>query len=461
MSNRIRPRYLLAALVLLAGCGIWAVAIDAGNDRLAAILAGAAVCTSLCLGPRLLGYPLLSPPMLYLSVFALFHLGMALPWALGLYEGVLPRWFLSNRLSPALALVALAATSYVAGLLLISRPPLEERPGPVYTNRFFFWSGMAIYAAGSIMFFLGVDSLGGQRFFDAGYGETYRLAAQFDPRFFGTSFTIVPIGLYLAAASFERRGAAFVFAITLLWVCGIFFLGFRGFALIPGLVVLALVRQRGYRSPAWLNVGVLLLVLVAIPAARAVRDQGVRRRSLDRTWQRIHLLDGVIEMGGSLRPLVHTIHYVENEPWRWGKTYWQSFETVWPNLARRWEGGRYIALQDLPPNHWLTAQAEPDMYRHYGGLGFSAVAEPYMNFGVPGVLLYFCALGALLARAARFHSTRPVRLAAWAMVLGPLLWTTRNSFEIFFRPAIWGLLIVAALRFASGLVPYRHARAGS
>ena len=47
------------------------------------------------------------------------------------------------------------------------------------------------------------------------------------------------------------------------------------------------------------------------------------------------LLDGVVEMGGSIRPLVHTLQYVEDEPYRLGRTYWQSLATVWPNLAAR------------------------------------------------------------------------------------------------------------------------------
>ena len=232
---------------------------------------------------------------------------------------------------------------------------------------------------------------------------------------------------------------------------GIFVLGFRGFALIPGLMVLALLDRRGYRAPRWLQLALAAAVLLAIPMARAIRDEGLGRGSLEAAWGEVHPLSGVVEMGGSLRPLVQTLLYLEGQPWRWGRTYWQSLGTIWPNLAQTWEGGRYIALQDLPPNHWLTAQADPEMYRNHGGLGFSAVAEPYMNFGTPGVLLYFWCLGALLTRAAAFHSARPLPLAASAMVLGPLLWTTRNSFEIFFRPAVWGLLVVLAGWLASAL----------
>jgi hypothetical protein len=451
MTSLHRFRRLLSMLAIVAGIGLRLALLAIDDDRTSALAAGALllVCLFVCL--RFLRLWLLTPPMLYLCVFSLFHLGMAVPWALGIYAEKLPDWFLYNRLTPALALVTLATASYCSGLLYSCRPNFEVLVEPAYANRFLFACGLFVYLAGGAMFFFGIQPLGGWRFFDAGYSETYRLAAEFDPRFFGTSFTLVPIGLYLAAAAFPRRWMPVAVCITAIWVGGIFFLGFRGYALIPGLVVLCVLRQRGYRAPAWTNAALACIVLVAIPIARNVRDRGLHQRSMEPFSAGVHPLAGIVEMGGSLRPLVHTLRYLESESWRWGKTYWQSLGTVWPNLAPRWEGGRYIALQDLPPNHWLTLQAEPEMYRNYGGLGFSAVAEPYMNFGVPGVILYFWGLGSLLGWAAGRRSRRPVRLAAWAMALGPLLWTTRNSFEIFFRPAVWGLIVVGAAWLASSL----------
>lgn len=450
-------RCQLALLVIAATLGWWALTRAVADDRVSALAAGAALTLALVVCLKFLHQSLLSPAVLYLGVFGLFHLGLVVPWALGLYGQPLPPWFLTNRLTPALALVVLAIGFYLAGVLWTAQPP---PPVPaVYTNSLLFHSGVAIYLAGCVLFVLGIRSFGGARFFDVGYSETYRLAAQFDPRMFGTSFTVVPIGLYLAVASFPLRRRAVVQAMTLAWVAGIFFLGFRGYALIPGLVALALLRERGCRLPRWGAAALVAVVLVAIPAARAVRDAGVRQRTLDGIPARLHPLDGVTEMGGSLRPLVHTLRYLETESWRWGHTYWQSLQTVIPNLAPRWQGAPYIPLDQLPPNHWLTAQAEPGMYLQYGGLGFSAVAEPYMNFGTAGVAAYFLLLGALLGRAAGFGSGRPATLALWAMVLGPLLWTTRNSFEIFFRPAVWGLLTVWLLRLAEPMLRVSYARA--
>src|ERR1700730_19324688 len=82
-------------------------------------------------------------------------------------------------------------------------------------------------------------------------------------------------------------------------------------------------------------------------------------------------------------------------------------------------------------------------------MGFSAVAEPYMNFGIPGVLGYFLLLGYLLVRLDHISIKSPYALACWALVLGPLLWTTRNDFANFFRPAVWGLCCLGVIRLLS------------
>ncbi len=69
-----------------------------------------------------------------------------------------------------------------------------------------------------------------------------------------------------------------------------------------------------------------------------------------------------------------------------------------------------------------------------------------MNFGPAGVAVYFLLLGFALVRAGSFVAGRPTRLALLAVVLGPLLWTTRGSFDSFFRPAVWGVLCVLGAR---------------
>jgi hypothetical protein len=81
-----------------------------------------------------------------------------------------------------------------------------------------------------------------------------------------------------------------------------------------------------------------------------------------------------------------------------------------------------------------------------------------MNFGVPGVAVYFFFLAALLVAAYRGDAAQPTRLALWAVVLGPLLWTVRNDFHGFFRPVLLGIACLAAARLLTNSLPFALSR---
>jgi hypothetical protein len=103
-------------------------------------------------------------------------------------------------------------------------------------------------------------------------------------------------------------------------------------------------------------------------------------------------------MGMSLRLLVETVDVLSPKDFRLGKTYWTGIKGIVPNLALHWESSSTDTESevDLPPNHWITSIVDPWAYKNYGGIGFSAVAEPYMNFGLTGVIVYFLGLSFLL-----------------------------------------------------------------
>jgi hypothetical protein len=94
----------------------------------------------------------------------------------------------------------------------------------------------------------------------------------------------------------------------------------------------------------------------------------------------------------------------------------------------------------------------PWAYAAFGGLGFSAVAEPYLNFGVLGVAGYFFLLGATLGWLDRALTRGPSRrfLAITAVVFMPLLVTVRNDFHNFLRPAAWGAAVVVLVEQVHG-----------
>ena len=438
----------------LAGIALLITAQVHDDDRVSSIAAAAVfgLCWWFC--KRALRLDWLSPAMIYLLVFGVFHLGLVVPWALGIHSIALPDWLVRYSVTPALTLVMVALLCYQAGACLgvsrrtgvVSRDP---RRSTQRYNVLLYQVGLAIACAGLLFLVLGIHSIGVQRFLQASYIDTFRLVREHDPRLFTTSLTLAPIGFYLAAACAPMRRLRWIVALIAGWTVLIMFIGFRSFSLVAFATCLMILRKRRFHLSAQVYLLGLLGFLVAIPVVRSMRNTGLANRSITEAIREFKPLAAVEEMGGSLEPLVYTLRLMENESFRWGKTYWQALKRVAPNLSLQCQGGAYMPLEDLPPTHWVTRLAAPWKYAHYGGIGFSGVAEPYMNFGVGGLIVYFVLIAMALVSVERLDCSNPVRLAMWGAMLGPLLLTTRGSFDSFFRPAIWGLVIVLASRVLS------------
>ena len=439
------------ALSLAAHCGLWALARGAGDDRTAAFAAMASCAVAALSGLGSLGLHPLSPAMLYLWTLTAFHLGLAAPWALGLVGARTPLWLLAHRLDASLALLIVAYGCYQIGLTVavLRRPAQRAGAQPLSHNTPMYVCGLAVAAGGVALLVAGAWVIGIDRLAEATYFESYRLTQTYDPRLFISSLQVFPMGLYLAAAAAPARRMRWVGAIGFCWLLIVFALGYRGFALAPAATMLAVLHKRGVRLPRAAWAAGLAALLIAVPAARSLRENPLGKRSAEDLAVEFHPLAGLEEVGNSLRPLVHTLELMENEPYRWGYTYWQAIEMVLPNLALEWESGGYVPVEKLPPSLWMARLAAPWHYYHGGGLGFSAVAEPYMNFGVAGVVVFFALLGAALVWCDRLDGLRPARVALWAMALGPLLWTARNASTVFVRPAVWGALLVLAAYLVS------------
>jgi hypothetical protein len=442
-------------LLALLWAGCWLLLRSGASSATVALASGGLWLVAIALAVKALRLDPFSPAMIYYYLLGLFHLGLAVPWALGVETSQTPLWLTTNDLNPALAMVIVAVASYYFGAAAAAwfgRRAGSIPPGgsPVRCyNDILCAAGLSIVALGLLAFFGGIQLLGLERLLRSDYHETYTLASHYDPRLFATSMTFVPMGLYLATASARRGILPWVLGAGVVWGGCILFLGFRGYVLVPAITIFAVLHKRGVRLPRAAYVAALPALLAILPLVRAVRAERLADRGMPAGWSIRAPLLAVEEMGGSLRALVHTIQFLDTEPLRWGQTYWQALRSAVPNLALEWQGGEYLPVEQLPPSHWLTLQAAPEAYRAHGGLGFSAIAEPYMNFGPPGVAAYFFLLALALVGVYRFDVSRPTRLAVWAVVLGPLLWTVRNDFHGFFRPVVLGLASIAFVRLVA------------
>jgi oligosaccharide repeat unit polymerase len=438
----------------LASLVVWQIHSQA-KDSVLAVTAGVLFLASIALSRYTLGLAFTAGPMLYLALFGLFHLGLVVPWALRLYDvGRMP-WFAAYGLSPAIILIIYALLAYQFGLIVAyGRGKPSEKAISAddvrLENPKMFAVGMLLFVSAAVMFFIGLIQLDPVGYYRLTYSDTFRLRAESDPRLFGTGITIALIGLCLAMAGAAKDRVRLVFLCAALWVLPLFYIGFRGPALIVGLIVCTIATKKGLKFPRWAPWVSAVLILVAIPVMRQAREDPLNDRSFTSSLREFNILDGPAEMGGSIRPLIEVEALIGSANYRYGKTYLVGLKGVVPNLALRWEAPATEAIEDLPPSHWLTAVVDPWTYRNYGGMGFSAVAEPFMNFGVAGVLAYFFLIAVLLTRLDQTSIRNAYALASWALVLAPLLWTIRNDFANFFRPVVWGLLCLGLIWLFSG-----------
>jgi len=451
-SGSLRPVFF-AGWACLGLVAVWEIQMRMGDSALA-LTAGIFLLMSLLLSRYVLGLSFTAGPMLYLALLGLFHLGLVFPWAIGIYDISRIPWFNPHGLSHALALIIYSVLFFQIGLFAAFRghwsgkacSPKDD--GSLKDDKIFL-AGVIVFVAGATMFVTGLIQLDPVNFYRITYSEIFRLQAETDPRFFGSGITVAFIGLYLSAAGASQRQLRVAFLCTGLWVSMLFYLGFRGPALIAGLIVYAIALRKGIVFPKWVPWAVAAALLIAVPMESSMREKPLNERSVPASLGDMNVLDGPAEMGTSIRPLVDTADLIGPGSYRFGKTYLVGLEGVLPNLSLRWQPSPSQSIDELPPSHWITAIVEPWAYRNYGGIGFSAVAEPYMNFGTPGVIVFFLVLGFLLGRLERISIRSAYALASWALVLGSLLWTTRNDFSSFFRPAIWGFLCLGLIRYSS------------
>ena len=84
---RLQNNYLVPVFFGLWSCvavvAIWQFQMG-GSDSSAALTAAVVLLTSLIFSKMVLGLSFDTAPMLYLALCGLFHLGVAVPWALGI-----------------------------------------------------------------------------------------------------------------------------------------------------------------------------------------------------------------------------------------------------------------------------------------------------------------------------------------------------------------------------------------
>jgi len=220
---------------------------------------------------------------------------------------------------------------------------------------------------------------------------------------------------------------------------------FYGSRFLPSMEIAALILmydalvKRIPRSPA--VVFSCIALLVVFPTISVIRNVPASER-LDvaayvQAFQNLNnpVLSIFTEMGGSAETIGWTLERVPSQrPFDWGASYLSALRTIVPNLGE----GKHVAVERSLAS-WLTREVDPEFDARGGSVGFSFIAEAYLNFGPVGAVLFLGALGVLLSFLVSwaYSGREPARLVVVATLCSSMLIFVRGEFLYQSRMIAW------------------------
>jgi hypothetical protein len=385
--------------------------------------------------------------LLFCSAFA-FHGSLAVLQILRLERyGVLDGRFSVETVADTLALVSICIASLHLGALLgmragwISSRTRGQGDYSVGTARLLAM-GMFLVAAVPTIITLtkNVSLVHSQGYFAlyqvepaTGLGAVHRVVGGF----------FVPALLYIVALSQKQRtwvtlalGAIAGFSLVTLYIGG------RS----PAAVVLVstawLVERRIRRIPRSALIAGAIGVLAVFALVRTIRTvPGSERLSLTvlrREFAAVEhpVVGALAEIGGTMHIVSYVLELVPAiRPFEGGGTYLRALSALFPNIG--WQ--LHPAVAGGTPSQWLIETVDPFTAAAGGGLGFSFIAEAYLNFGWFGSPIVMLTLGLFWGMLCRWGDQPgdPLRLAMLAGAMAMSLTLVRNDSTGAFRGLVW------------------------
>jgi hypothetical protein len=442
---------------VLSVCGLFAflsltAGASEGSAREIAIFASVSAILSLLCVRQVYPTRESSASFLFVLCFSLFNLGLAPFVALGISVPTFglssydTTWLYATVFPRALALCTIGLLSLLVGTTLgrlLGRNEIRKPLSPAQLSQRDAVAGQLGFPAALLMaatvlaFFVIALSHGGIRVFIDGYGN-WSSSTQGTPLPYVYALIGVEAGILAVSSKSRAKTVGFLcfaaFALPALAV------GLRGEVLFP---IVAAVVMGGFHSQL-LNgkrfLVVLVVALLAVSAIRTFRDAGfagTTSTSNQTISASFSALDGLAEMGYSLRPTVVVVQWHDQgQPALDGG----SFMSPFVRLA-------HSALPVLGRN--TPVQIDPDVLnsvvlQRVGPIGFSQTAEAYDNWGTAGVIGVLLVIGLVLSWIDR----SPLTLGSLLIrnsVFVPLLIEVRNTFTAVPAQILLGLVVSATL----------------
>jgi oligosaccharide repeat unit polymerase len=398
---------------------------------------------------------LFDPYGMFMTSLFLFSSGQALLEVAGLNaQGMLGGRFDNETLVATLYMVLVGVSFTHLGALLAVKnrttsPPAKWSTADALALRTVGWALLAVSIAPSALLLVdrgGVVLSGGyaalyQRVVSTGFAAGPEVLALF----------IVPAALFLLAGAAGRRREKVTATIVIAFhTFGQLFLGYRSTAIMPACAFLWLWNQCERKiKPAWIAVAALFTMVVVAPISRETRAlEGLERIKLETLITSYKSLENPVvssisEMGGSLGTVAYTYTLVPAaRAFDYGVGYAYAFLTVLPNFF--W--GLHPTIAHGKASEWLVATVDPYAASHQGGLGYSCIAEAYLNFGWVGVPIVMGLVGfgiaALTSWGAKGNRTH---VAMVAVLTAFVLRFPRDESASLVRAVVWYSWLPAAI----------------
>lgn len=455
-----RENYLLVHIAATAVVVVVSASLAAG---ITPSISAASVLFTLCIAWILyssarLARSIVTPYWIFVVVAAMFNGGYAFLQVFGLNaNGVLDSRFSVAATSGAIIYSTLSMMLLHSGALwrrTREREVAAEAPSEDL-EKAAVWLGLLLVMVSAVPMYLQLREDFGD-VLSVGYMGLYQrqiktsldawqaLLAQF----------MLPGAFLLASASKRHRGIQRLSLVLAgIYALSYLFMGYRGAA---GAAMAAygwIWHTRIRKLPLYPSLAAgILVVFVVFPMIRLHRlTMGEDRLSWDSFMSTLDNYDNpasasLSEMGGTMATLAYTMDLVPNDrDFEYGKTYAFAALTILPNIFGT---ARHPSVERGTASDWLVRTVSYDTAASGGGLGYSFIAEAYLNFGWMGPPLVMVLLGfgvaALESFAARSASPAASSLMGVVLFFG-LIYARAESTDIV-RPIVWcGLLPLAVL----------------
>lgn len=233
--------------------------------------------------------------------------------------------------------------------------------------------------------------------------------------------------------------------------------GYRSLGIIPMLLIIYGLSEKSKFLHAKSNkkmkkrirllcVLTLLIVILVFPVVRATRNSGgITNLTLDEVFsvENNEIFSTINDMGKSMQTVIYTQQLVPAVyPFRYGVSYLVNLTEAIPNLF--W--ARHPAEVYGSLGRWITKIVDPSFYEFGGALGYSCVAEAYINFSWIGVIVFAFLLGTIITNVENRveNSSYAVSYASWVIVANYLLMYPRGELSTIVRGFFWYMLIPLA-----------------